>query len=244
MSGIPLFELNPAVDRTRAKARFKKDRRVQIRDLLTPATAETIHGILSRQTPWGLAWHAAEDGPHNIRREALAALSPAERETIGRKVMAAVSGRDYGFLYGQYHMVMAYLEKWNEGGPHDLILEHINSQPFLDLVRDVTGIRELVKADAQATLYGPQQFLTIHDDSHVAQGWRVAYVMSFCKEEWRPDWGGYLMFYDEEGDIVAGFKPRFNALNLFLVPQRHNVTYVPPFAPIGRFSITGWFRDK
>ena len=61
---------------------------------------------------------------------------------------------------------------------------------------------------------------------------------------WRPDWGGYLNFYDEDGDIVAGYRPRFNALNLFLVPQKHAVSYVPPFAPQARFAITGWFRDR
>jgi Rps23 Pro-64 3,4-dihydroxylase Tpa1-like proline 4-hydroxylase len=66
--------------------------------------------------------------------------------------------------------------------------------------------------------------------------------MNFCAEPWRPDWGGYLQFLDEDGDIVAGYKPRFNALNLFRVPARHNVSYVPPFAPAGRFAITGWFR--
>jgi Rps23 Pro-64 3,4-dihydroxylase Tpa1-like proline 4-hydroxylase len=78
----------------------------------------------------------------------------------------------------------------------------------------------------------------------VLEGWQVAYVMNFCAEEWRPDWGGYLLFYDEDGDVVAGFKPRFNALNLFRVPQKHSVTYVAPFAPIARFAITGWFRDR
>ena len=28
------------------------------------------------------------------------------------------------------------------------------------------------------------------------------------------------------------------------VPQRHAVTYVPPFAPPHRFAITGWLRDR
>ena len=37
---------------------------------------------------------------------------------------------------------------------------------------------------------------------------------------------------------------RFNTLNMFTVAQPHNVTYVPPFAPVGRYAITGWFRDR
>ena len=102
----------------------------------------------------------------------------------------------------------------------------------MELVREVTGFPGLHKADAQGTLYRPGHFLALHDDSHVAEGWRVAYVLNMTAQDWRPEYGGYLMFYDEDGDVIAGFKPRFNALNLFAVPQKHNVTYVPPFAPV------------
>jgi SM-20-related protein len=240
----PLFDLNPELDRDKLRRQFAADQRLQIKNLLTPETARTVHDILARQTQWGLAWQAAEDGPHGLKPEQLAKLPPAEKVAIGTKVTAAMQGRNYAFLYARYPMLDAYLEKWAEGSPQDLLLEHINDQPFLDLVREVTGIAELIKADAQATLYAPNQFLALHDDSQVAEGRRVAYVMNFCAEDWRADWGGYLMFYDDDGDVIAGFKPRFNALNLFLVPQSHNVTYVPPFAPVGRFAITGWFRDR
>ncbi len=241
---IALFEVNPDLDRQALKRRFAADHRLQIRSVLTPGTARVIHTILSQQTPWGLAWRAAEEGPHGLRREQLSELPPGEMQAIGTKITAAMRRMDYAFLYAQYPLLDAYLQKWAEGSPHDLLLEHINDEPFMDLVREVTGIPELLKADAQATLYAPNQFLALHDDSHVAEGWRVAYVLNFCPEEWRPDWGGYLMFYDEDGDVIAGFKPRFNALNLFRVPQKHNVTYVPPFAPVARFAITGWFRDR
>jgi Rps23 Pro-64 3,4-dihydroxylase Tpa1-like proline 4-hydroxylase len=151
---------------------------------------------------------------------------------------------DYAFIYARYPMLDAYLEQWGEHEGLDLLVEHINSEPMLELVREVTGISEIGKADAQATLFAPNHFLSLHDDSHVAEGWRVAYVMNFCQEEWRPDWGGYLLFYDEDGDVTAGFKPRFNTLNMFRVPARHSVSYVPPFAPVGRFAVTGWFRDR
>jgi Rps23 Pro-64 3,4-dihydroxylase Tpa1-like proline 4-hydroxylase len=240
---ISLFELSPHVDRAAGALRFAAERRVQIRDFLTLAAAQAIHGLLSRETPWGLAWRAGSDGPHSLRRQQLAATPAAELNALSGKVAAAMRRGDYAFAYAHYPMLNAYLGGWNEHEALDLLLEHINSDPLLNLVREVTGIATLAKADAQATLYGPNHFLAVHDDSHVAEGWRVAYVMSFCADDWRPDWGGYLMFYDEDGDVVAGYRPRFNALNLFAVPLRHNVTYVPPFAPAGRFSITGWFRD-
>jgi SM-20-related protein len=241
---IPLFEINPALDRSELARRFAADRRIQIRDLLTERTARTVHQILSRETPWGLAWRAGEDGPHGLSRKQMAELRPEQLAELNRKLAAAIRGTDYAFAYAQYPMLTAVQEQWNEHPGLDLLVEHINAEPLLDLVREVTGIPQLVKADAQATLYAPNHFLAAHDDSHVAEGWQVAYVMNFCAADWRPEWGGYLVFYDEDGDIVRGYRPRFNALNLFRVPQRHAVLYVPPFAPVGRFAITGWFRDR
>jgi Rps23 Pro-64 3,4-dihydroxylase Tpa1-like proline 4-hydroxylase len=240
---IRLLDINPKLDRRALARRFAKDRRIQIRDVLTPEAARNVHQILSRETPWGIAWHAGADGPHNIPQPKLAQLPRAEMDAIQKKLGAALRGHDYGFLYAQYPMLNAYLEGWAPGGPHEALVELINDTPFMSFIGEVTGISELKKADAQATLYAPNQFLAAHDDSHVAEGWQVAYVLNMCAQEWRPEWGGYLNFHDEDGDIVQGFRPRFNALNLFRVPQRHSVSYVPPFAPVGRFAITGWFRD-
>lgn len=240
---IRLLDLNPDLDRRAIHDAFSSNKRVQIRDVLTPKTARNLHAILSRETPWGVAWQAGADGPHNVPQPKLKQMQPEEMAGLQKKLGVAMHGHDYGFLYGQYPMVHAYLERWAPGGPHEAIVELINDDPFMDFVRDVTGMPELRKADAQATLYAPNHFLSLHDDSHVAEGWRVAYVLNLCAEEWRPEWGGYLNFYDDYGDVVQGFKPRFNALNLFAVPQKHSVSFVPPFAPIGRYAITGWFRN-
>ena len=242
MSGKPLFAINPQLDRTTLASTFARDRRVQIRNVLTEETADTIHDILARGTRWGLAWNAGER-PADVRHDELAAISPAQRQAIGQSIGQAANARRYAFAYNRYPMLDAYLQRWAPDGPHDLLLEHINDTPLLDLVREVTGFDDLIKADAQATLFAPNQFLGLHTDSHVGEGWRVAYVLNLTRD-WHEDWGGYLLFYDEEGDVVAGYKPRFNALNLFAVPQRHSVTYVPPFSPVGRFAITGWFRNK
>ena len=58
----------------------------------------------------------------------------------------------------------------------------------------------------------------------------------------RPDWGGILQFLDRDGHVADGYVPVFNALNIFRVPQLHNVSSVVPFAGHARLSITGWFR--
>ena len=243
-----LFEINPALDTAPYRKRFASHGRVQVRDVLTRETALEIRGLLERGTPWGMATRAGDSAdslPRSFRQREM--TTPEGRAAINAAAIAAqeATGRgDYGFRFAQYPMLDALQQQWDPGGPHEILLEHLNTDEFLDMVRTVTGISELVKADAQATLYAPNHYLGRHSDSHVAEGWRVAYVLNLANEDWHPDWGGYLLFLDDEGDVVEGFKPRFNALNLFAVPQSHQVTYVPPFAPFGRLAITGWLRDR
>jgi len=243
-----LFDINPQLERTELAKSFGEHKRVQIRDVLTRETAEEIRMIRGRQTNWGLAMQAGETldpGPQQILAPELATdAGKRKAQTLVSQAYKAAAQGGYGFHFAQYSLVQGFLEKWDEGSPHDLLLEYLNTEDFLQLVRDVTGIAELVKADGQATLFAPNHFLGLHIDSHVAEGWRIAYVLNFAPDEWKPDWGGYLNFFDEDGDIVQGYKPRFNTLNLFLVPQSHNVSYVAPFAPVGRFAITGWLRDR
>ncbi len=244
MSSRALFEINPALNTSALAAAFARDGRVQVRNVLTDETARTVREILGRATPWGLAYQAGDDQPVGLRADEFAALTPGQRQSIAAGVGTAVGTGAYGFAYAQYRMLDAYLGNWAPDGPHDLLVEYINAEPFLDLVRTVTGMADLIKADAQATLYAPNHFLAMHSDSHVAEGWKIAYVLNLGLDDWKPDWGGYLLFFDDDGDVVTGYRPRFNSLNLFAVPQQHAVSYVPPFAPVGRFSITGWFRDR
>ncbi len=243
-----LFEINPNVDRTAAAARYAEHGRVQVRDVLTQETATEIRTILQRGTSWSMAIMGGEgeaDTPKSYRHDVIA--TPTGAEEANRAAMAAhhASARgDYAFRFAHYPIVDALNERWEPDGPFELLLEHLNAPDFLELAREISGIDGLVKADAQATLFAANHYLGRHIDSHVADGWRVAYVMNFAPDDWHPDWGGYLLFLDDQGDVIEGFRPRFNALNLFAVPQSHLVSYVPPFAPSGRLAITGWLIDK
>ena len=243
-----LFEINPELDRKALATRFAERTRVQIRDVLTEETAREIQTILLRGTKWGMAVQAG-DGPGNDPRSWR--FEEVRTEQGAQAVNAAANAAhqastkgEYAFRFAQYPILTAVQENWDPDGVHGLLLEYINADGFLDLVREVTGIAELRRADGQATLFAPNQYLGRHIDSHVAEGWRVAYVLNFSRDDWHPDWGGYLLFLDEDGDVVEGLRPRFNSLNLFAVPQSHQVSYVPPFAPIGRVAITGWLRDR
>lgn len=240
-----LFELNPALDIAALHARFAKTGRVQLRNVLTPESARELQLVLAQGTPWGMAVGAGVAKPSSFH--AAQTRTPEGQQALQQMARSAeqhTARGEYGFRFAHYPILEAIKEGWDPGGPHEVLIEHLNASAFLDLARAVTGIANLFKADAQATLFAPHHYLGRHIDSHVAEGWEVAYVLNLAREDWHPDWGGYLLFLDEEGDVVEGFLPRFNALNLFRVPQPHMVSYVPPFAPIGRLAVTGWLRSR
>ena len=153
---------------------------------------------------------------------------------------------DFAFIYSQYRISKAVQEGWSTSPDHEQLLAELNSDQFLDFIRDVTSVPEIRVCDAQATHYGPNQFLSLHQDVNEAENEDrlVAYVLSLCTGNWRPDWGGYLLFFNDEGDIVQGYRPRFNCLNMFSVPRHHSVSFVPPFAAGNRLAVTGWFRSR
>lgn len=240
-----LFSINPAIDRTKLAAIYAAESRVQIRNFLTPETAGALAKVLTNDTAYDFVYLGTDGAPQRIAHTQLTQKPVAERTRIAASVNEAARAGDYAVRFNSYPILDAYLAGEALDGPHAILMEHLNAAPFLELVRAVTGIGELIKADAQATVFAPGDFLSLHSDSHVAEGWRVAYVLNLAEPaDWKPDWGGYLNFFDADGDIVAGWRPRFNALNLFAVPQPHNVSFVPPFAPAGRFAITGWLRDR
>lgn len=233
--------LNPQLDAAQLAAAYAVKRRLMIETALVPDAAETIWKCLAQHTPWSVVYNAG-GATHVVAPEEMAAMPSAARGELIQGVMRRARG-EFQFLYNAYLMLENYLARKHPGFLLDDVFEIINGPPMLDFVRQVTGISGLVKADAQATLYAPGHFLSAHNDFDAAKGRRVAYVMQFTKA-WRPDWGGMLQFFDAAGNVVDGFLPRFNALMLFTVPQDHAVTYVPPFAPVGRFAITGWFMDR
>lgn len=240
-----LFEINPAVERDTPRRDYAENTRAQVRNVLTLETASEIRHILMEEMRWGMAVGHQDAAPRSYRNSELASAVGAQAiNSAAADAQAATRRGEYGFCFAHYPFVDALNGQWEPGGLHELLLEHLNSEAFLELARDITGIADLYRADGQATLFAANHYLGRHIDSHVAEGWRVAYVLNLTIDDWHPDWGGYLIFFDEEGDIIKGYRPRFNSLNLFAVPQSHSVSFVPPFAPKGRLALTGWLSDR
>jgi SM-20-related protein len=232
---------NPALDVKALAERYREKNRLQVRDLFVPELADRIFYCLTRETPWGVVYNEG-DRVVRLSKDELRAVPQEERaRSVDAAILRARTG--FQFIYHAYPMVEVYLEGANKGFFLRDVFEAINSDTMLDFIRGVTGISTVIKADGQATLYAPGHFLTSHNDgADEKRHRRVAYVLSFTKD-WHPDYGGLLQFYDERNDVTDVFVPRFNSLSIFTVPQFHAVSCVSPFAPLGRFAITGWFQD-
>jgi SM-20-related protein len=220
---------------------FSRCGRVRIADFLEASSAARLYACLEAEVPWRLVYNEGEEQVV-LDEQALAKLgADGQREILQRVLIRAQD--TFQYLYRSFPMVTAY-----KNGEHPelflhRVFEFLNESETLDLLRKITGIAELLKADAQATLYRPGHFLTQHDDSgREKEHRRVAYVLSMTRD-WRPDWGGNLQFLKANGDVEEVWMPRFNSLALFRVPTSHMVSYVAPFAKQPRYAITGWLCD-
>ena len=229
--------LNPALDIRALSEEFSRANRIQIRDVLTTDVAERLYRCLDEEVPWGLAYIDGEEYKV-LHPDAIANLTQADWAALDERVQARAKDK-FQFLYNSYMMISAYKEKRNPGLILHGMVEWINSPAFLLLLRAVTGVDNIMAADAQATRYMPGHFLKKHTDTVVGQYREVAYVLNLTKA-WQADWGGLLTFMDEDGNVTETYMPTFNSLTLFKVPMWHHVSYVAPSATGARYAITGW----
>ena len=233
------IQLNPRLDPRDYAAAYARDGMVQVPDLLEEASAEWLDLALEHDTAWRLSLKTPEGGK---------LLSPQEMQTLGRDAIGAkmqkalAEGRDgFSFLYLAYPIITTLLTGEDEGHATHALLQFFNDIPFTTFAKAVTGETSVTKIDAQATWFRPGDFLTQHDDTGVGER-RAAYTLGLSRD-WRPDWGGQLMFHDANGDIERGFKPGFNVWTVFKTPRMHSVAPVAAYAGGKRRSITGWLRD-
>lgn len=232
------LSLNPELDAKALRVNYALKNRGQVTGIFPLEQAERTYRCLASETPWGLFYWGDGEGK-KIPAKEYKALSPEELQEIYKYIFETARDR-YQFMY--------LFNKLNLPNPDPQLFIHeianfMSSEPVLEFIRTLTAIPELIRADAQATRYIGNCFLHPHTDEDDKSGRRVAFVLNMTKN-WDPNWGGFLQFFDKQMNITQSFKPTFNALNLFTVPQGHSVSFVAPFCPGERLSITGWFRDK
>lgn len=231
-----------AADVQSARRGFNRDperRRVHIPGFVRESDAQRLLSSLLKLERWNIV--TMSRGRHlDLDAKGVAAFKGDDHKKFEEAVHAQAT-RGFQYLFENYPIYDAYFAGTICDPELAGFFEFLNSDPVLDFIRDVTGVREIGFADAQATRYRAGHFLTAHNDGVEGKNRAAAYVLNLTRD-WRADWGGILNFPDADGNIEKGFTPAFNALNLFAVPQDHHVSVVAPYAGAARISVTGWFR--
>jgi SM-20-related protein len=233
------FVLDPRPDLDQLKSRLKSTGRVHIPYILPNVTAHAIYEELATNTDWNLAVNNGGD-VFDLKRTQLEALTLAEREEAAIKIEMRARTQ-FQYLYDAFRVSGAEEKGVTVPRLFRQLFDFMNAEPTLQFMRDLTGDTRVRHINMKASRYRPGHFLTKHDDGHVATR-LYAYVLNLTPQ-WRPDWGGLLVFHDKDGHVAEGFTPAFNAINIFKVPMQHSVTMVAPFAGGARYSFTGWMHS-
>jgi Rps23 Pro-64 3,4-dihydroxylase Tpa1-like proline 4-hydroxylase len=237
---MPALRLNPALDPAPFARTYAAEKCVQVAGLFEDGVAAELERVLA-SLPWRLI--CQNDARQNIllTREQLAAMSVDERRALEDGIRRRAA-ENFGYAYFTYPMIEAILSQWDPDHPiHDLT-NFLNSREFIGFARTIIGNPNVTKIDAFASSYQRGHFLTRHVDDGAKKERRAAYTIGFSRN-WQPDWGGLLMFLDDNNDVSRALLPRFNTLTVFDGLRVHAVSPVSSFAPQGRLSIAGWFRD-
>jgi SM-20-related protein len=232
------MRLNSDHDLSALAGIFAAEGRIQVRDLLEAQDAERAYAMVA-ETPWSIAFNEGRT-VHRLSPDQIAALSPQQTGQLLAGIAKRARGQ-FQFLYNYDPTSVRYFAPAHPRLPIFELYEFVNSPLMLNFFRKLTGRPEIRWADAQATLYAPGHFLKCHDDINAQEKRVAAYVLSLTKD-WEKDWGGYLQFFDADGDVVRAIRPAFNAVSVFSVPVPHSVEMVAHYAPGLRLSLTGWLR--
>ncbi|MEL6486688.1 MAG: 2OG-Fe(II) oxygenase family protein [Pseudomonadota bacterium] len=234
------FRINEALDPKRLEAQFRQTGRLHIPDFLEPGDAEQLLASLKPSELWKLVLNSDEK-LFELDRMAQSELTREQRQQLDEAVYAKAR---YGFQY-RYETIRVPDEEAGRIARATILddfARFLSDEPALSFFRTVIGDPTITFADAQGTAYGPNQFLTAHDDGVSGKNRKAAFVMNLSKN-WVVDWGGLLIFHETNSAKAEALIPSFNSLNLFAVPQQHSVSMVAPFVPRRRYSVTGWLRS-
>ena len=233
------FALNPDIDSRSAAATLRADGRVQIHNILQDTCAEALLHCLQQDTPWSLTYYD-DKGPGIIEAHNLPKVPAAAMQKLHDQVYRHAQ-QNFSYLYSLFHHDPATHSDGHYPPVLKQFFDFLANDDILQLIRDLLDDADVSEIDAQATRFSSGQFLGYHNDLMPGAKRRCAYVFNFTRD-WRPKWNGYLQFYDANGNSPTAFKPGFNTLNLFTVPQPHAVTCIPPFASEHRYAVSGWYR--
>ncbi len=240
------FEINPKLDAAKLNEEFKANRRLHVSELLSPEASEALYHYVNEQVEWStylVSKGRMYEAPPEVRKEY---TEKDEQELIDA---AVANARELGFTY-IYDSNRRVSEDPAVRAQDPSLLarfaDFANSATFLDFMRTLTGVPELVRAEVHAMRFRSGHFITFHDGTRSAdkEGKKRATYFYNLTPEWRVEWGGLLEFRGKEGHLVEAYAPCFNCLDVIAFPMGHWMSMVAPFIDGPAYAIQGGLYVK
>lgn len=231
----------PAFDIEAAGAALRATGRAHIANALAEADASALEADM-HEARWMAATIDQAGAVFRIDPAMASALDPGQRVRILEGVYTD-AGEGFQYLYDKFSIDAVYAAGRPTPASMAAFYEALNSPAWLEAFRAVTGDERVAYVDCQASRYRVGHLLTEHSDENPSNTRLYAYVLNLTRT-WRVEWGGLLQFHGEDDHVIGAFTPRWNALNMFKVPQRHSVSMVTPAARADRLSLVGWLHKK
>jgi len=233
--GLKDIQINPELDFSEYADKLKNCGRIQIDNFFTKESAVKLQSLLQTHSPWYLAYNEFNNF-YESSYDQIEALAPQ----VKAQFMSAFYKRaetNFQYVFKQFYISQAI--KLGEESKLNFLHDFMNQDSFLKLMRVLAQDSTINWVDTFASSYESGHFLTEHTDTHNKHDRVLAFTIGMT-EDWDPNWGGNLVFFDDDKNIKAGFNPKFNSLCVFTIPQSHAVQFISPFATKDRLSLLGW----
>jgi len=231
--------INPKLNPKELNKIYQDKGRLQVHNFFTEETSQYLLTLLLENKNWNLAYNSGNNFYESPISE-LEKLTPEQKQKFMKQIFAKASNK-FQYVFIQYYISQAIKLKEEAGHPLHQVDTFLNSDYYLDFMRELTADSSIKKADSYASVFDKEHFLTEHDDLHDKHD-RVAACVFNLTKRWNRNWGGHLAFFDDKGNIEQAFIPTFNTLNILSIPQNHAVQQVTPFAEEKRYSLLSWLH--
>lgn len=207
-------------------------------DFLDPKAAEELFWGLYKDIQWEMVF--TDKGQRaRVPYEKLAGSDPAEIQAIRNQVFLSATKPGQYLYYSQALTPKKSCPSVENQIVRD-VSEFLASDPFLDSLGHLTGLKNISLAQTEISLYQGFCFASGRSGRDIETGVNGVFTLDLTKE-WFPSWGGYLHFPSPEGNVENSLFPGFNNLHVFSANKVYSIGYVPPFCNGVRLAINGVF---
>jgi Rps23 Pro-64 3,4-dihydroxylase Tpa1-like proline 4-hydroxylase len=231
--------INENLDPKEIKKDFSPKGRVHIKNFFGDKIAERIYTCLATKTPWQFTYNDGND-VHYLTPNDLKKMIGRRHSELSTNIYNRAKDQ-FQFAQQDYPLTVSFEKQTHPDIYLYKVHEFLNSKAFLSFAEKVTGVKKISKAETQAVFFTREQFYCQNDGTNGNDNNKVGFHLGFSKE-WRPDWGGYHNFFNEDGNIELGLMPDFNTLTLFKLPQIQSISHIPPYAGTPKFGIHGYLQ--